>query len=82
MIRTSSFSLHSLFKECHKTQSLITLLFTSLKNKIPNNKKSNIFYEVPDINCPKKYTGMSTQYLNIKLDGHDKLHKKCPNSAT
>lgn len=55
---------------CHKAHNLIGSLFTVLKSKTPNKKKSNVIYSIPCLNCPKKYIGMTTQLLENRLKGH------------
>jgi hypothetical protein len=55
---------------CHKTQNMLSSLFTPLKSKVPKKKKSNVIYSIPCLNCPKKYIGMTTQYLENRLNGH------------
>ena len=32
--------------------------------------KSNVIYSIPCLNCPKKYIGMTTQYLDSRLNVH------------
>ena len=55
---------------CHKTQNMLSSLFTPLKSKVNKKKKSNVIYSIPCLNCPKKYIGMTTQYLENRLNGH------------
>lgn len=55
---------------CHKAQHLLSSLFTSLKSEVPTKMKSNVVYSIPCLNCPKKYIGMTTQYLSSRLNGH------------
>lgn len=55
---------------CHKAQNLLANLYTPLKSKVQKKKKSNVVYAIPCLNCPKKYIGMTTQYLDSRLNGH------------
>lgn len=55
---------------CHKAQNMLSSVFTSLKSKVPTQKKSNLVYAIPCKNCPKKYIGMTTQYLSNRINGH------------
>lgn len=55
---------------CYRAQNLVKSLFSPLKMKIPEKKKSNVVYAIPCLNCPKKYIGMTTQLLNNRLNGH------------
>lgn len=55
---------------CHKAQNLLSALFTPLKSQVPVKKRSNLVYSIPCLNCPKKYIGMTTQYLDNRLNGH------------
>jgi len=55
---------------CHKAHNLLKPLYTKLKSKVPTKKKSNVIYSVPCLNCPKKYIGMTTQYLENRINGH------------
>lgn len=55
---------------CYKAQNLLSSLYSPLKSKVPTKKKSNVVYSIPCCNCPKKYIGMTTQYLDNRLNGH------------
>ena len=55
---------------CHKSYNLLGSLYTNLKSKVPTKKKSNVVYSIPCLNCPKKYIGMTTQYLENRINGH------------
>lgn len=55
---------------CHKSFNNLSKLYTPLKSKVPTKKKSNIIYEIPCLNCNQKYIGMTTQYLENRINGH------------
>lgn len=56
--------INSFVRVCHKAQNLLNK-FTSLNSKGLTKKKSNLIYEIPCTNYPKKYSDMTTQYLNL-----------------
>lgn len=43
---------------------------SALKTKIPNEKMSDVVYEIPCKGCPGVYIGQTSQYVHKRLDGH------------
>lgn len=55
---------------CDKSFNLLNKFFTPLKSPIPIKKRSNVIYSIPCLSCPLKYIGMTTQYLENRINGH------------
>lgn len=45
-------------------------LFSKLKDKTPNELRSNLVYKIPCLNCEKCYVGTTKQYLKARVNQH------------
>lgn len=54
----------------YKPSNTLSNNFSKLKSKIPKLKNTHLIYEIPCNNCDKTYIGMTTQYLEKRLQGH------------
>jgi hypothetical protein len=68
-------NLQNVFKKyditiCHKANNLLSRNFSKLKSKTPQNKKSNIIYQIPCDNCHGIYIGQTSQYLENRIKSH------------
>ncbi|XP_060523582.1 uncharacterized protein LOC132700362 [Cylas formicarius] len=59
----------------HKGYNLVKNIFSKLKDKIPDEKKSHVIYEIPCNDCEGVYIGQTSQYLKNRINGH-KYDKK------
>lgn len=66
---------------CHKSHILLSSNFSRLKTKTPQNKKSNIIYEIPCNDCNGVYIGQTSQYLENRIKSH-KYDKKNATALT
>lgn len=72
---------HEKITTCHKAHNLLKNNFSTLKSKIPKDKKSNVVYKIPCNGCSSVYIGQTSQYIKNRMNGH-KFDKKNKTALT